>query len=134
MLPKHAAVAVADGEILHLFQNTGDETRLVLAAMPAPALHDENADSGARHHSSAANPDDKRLEEDDFAAASAAWLNRQVLDRKIEALVIIADPRTLGELRKHYHKPLQAALRGELHKELTGHSIADIEAAISHAR
>ena len=133
MLPKHAVVAVADGEALRLFQNTGSEAGLELSALPEPALRDENGDSGGRHHSSAANPDDKRVAEDDFAASCATWLNRQVKDKKIEALVIIADPRTLGELRKHYGKPLQAVLMRELHKDLTGHALADIAAAVAAA-
>ena len=132
-LPKHAVVAVADGETLRLFRNAGDESRLDLSAMPHPALHDENGDSGGRHRSSSANPDDKRLEEDDFAAGSAVWLNREVLEKRIEALVVIADPRTLGELRKHYEKPLEGVLMRELHKDLTGHSLADIAAAVANA-
>ena len=58
-------------------------------------------------------------------------LNKRVLDGKIEALIVIAAPRTLGELRRHYHKALAAVLVGEIAKELTGHSIADIEKTIA---
>jgi len=39
----------------------------------------------------------------------------------------------LGELRKHYHKSLTAALVGEIAKDLTGHSIADIEKTVAAA-
>ena len=42
----------------------------------------------------------------------------------------IAAPRTLGELRKHYHKTVSEALRHELAKDLTGHSTAEIQAAL----
>ena len=46
---------------------------------------------------------------------------------------IIAAPRALGEMRKHYHKTLSAKLLGEISKDLTGHPIADIESAIQAA-
>lgn len=132
MLPKNATVAVVDGETLSLFHNSGDEGALTLKAVESPLLDGGNAGSGGRHRSSSANPDDSRQSEDGFAAAAAAWLNRQVLDGKIEALVIIAAPKTLGELRHHYHKALEAIVKGELSKDLVGHPITDIEAAIQH--
>ncbi|MEO8113004.1 MAG: host attachment protein [Phenylobacterium sp.] len=133
MLPRNATVAVADGETLRLYRNGGDEARLHLTALPDPALETVNAGSGARHHSSSANPDDSQVAEDSFAAASAAWLNRRVLEGSIEALMVIAAPRTLGELRKHYRKELQAVLVGELSKDLAGHPVADVEHAVANA-
>lgn len=130
-IPKDAVVAVADGEILNLYHNTGDEASPRLAAIEHGAVDTENTGSGGRHHSSSANPSDSQLEEDSFAAGTAAMLNKRVLDGKIEALIVIAAPRTLGELRKHYHKALSAVLVGEMAKDLTGHSIADIEKSIA---
>jgi len=47
--------------------------------------------------------------------------------------VIIAAPRTLGEMRKGYHKSLSDVLIGELDKDLTGHSVQDIEKALAVA-
>jgi protein required for attachment to host cells len=132
-LPKGATVAVADGAKLHLYRNTGDEAHPKLAALPEPAIGGDNKGAGARRSSGAANPDHGRLEEDSFAAATAAWLNQEVLGHRIDALVVIASPKTLGELRKHYHKALQGKLVGELAKDLTGHSLHDVEAALAHA-
>ena len=133
MLPKGATVAVADGEKLSLFRNAGDETTPKLTALPPEAIGTGNKGSGGRHHSSAANPDDSQIQEDSFAAGIAEALNRHVLDGKIADLVVIAAPRTLGELRKHYHKSLSAVLKGEIAKDLTGHTTADIEKAIGAA-
>ena len=133
LLPINATVAVADGETLALYRNGGHAGAVSLTALPAPQLEEASAGSGGRHYSSAGNPDDGRQDEDDFAAGAAAWLNRQVLDGKIEALMVIATPKTLGELRKHYHKALQAALVGELAKEMVGRSVEDIAAAVTHA-
>ncbi|MDB5628152.1 MAG: required for attachment to host cells family protein [Tardiphaga sp.] len=57
-------------------------------------------------------------------------LNRRVLNGNVKSLVVIAAPRTLGELRKQYHKNLEAALIGEIPKDLTGHTLQDIEKAL----
>jgi protein required for attachment to host cells len=34
-------------------------------------------------------------------------------------------------MRKHYHKALSAILLGEIAKDLTGHSLADVEKALT---
>ena len=129
-ISKGATVAVADGETLLMFTNTGEHD-IKLQALPHPPIGGENHSSGMRHQSSSANPGESRMEEDSFAAATAAWLNGQVQSGKIAHLVVVAAPKTLGELRKHYHKNLSAKLLGELSKDLTGHSTADIEAALT---
>lgn len=132
-LPKNALVAVADGETLRLFRNGGDGASPSLTALPDAAVSTTNKGSGGRHQSSSANPSDSQQDEDGFAAGIATLLNKQVLDGKIDDLIVIAAPRTLGELRKHYHKTLEAKLAGEIAKDLTGHDIASIEQAIASA-
>jgi len=132
-LPKGALVAVCDGAKLSLFKNTGDEAQPSLTALNTPAVDDDNMGSGGRHQSSAANPDDSTQNEDAYAAGIAALLNKRALSGGMDHLVVIAAPRTLGELRKHWHKALKSKLVGELAKDLTGSSTADIEAAIARA-
>ena len=132
-LPKGSMVAVADGEKLNLFRNTGDEANPKLTALPDADVVSDNKGSGARHKSSSGNPDNSQVEEDSFSAGVADLLNRQVLDGKITDLLIIAAPRTLGELRKHYHKKLSATLIGEIAKDLTGHAVQDIEKVVAAA-
>lgn len=132
-LPKNAVVAVADGETLNLYRNTGDEGSPSLTSLPDADVSTTNKGSGGRHQSSSANPSDSQQDEDGFAAGIATLLNKRVLDGKIDDLVVIAAPRTLGELRKHYHKSLEAKLVGEIAKDLTGHNAADIEKAIASA-
>jgi len=56
-----------------------------------------------------------------------------VLSNKIKSLVVIADPSTLGEMRKLYHKALRAVLVGEIAKTLTGQSTDDILKSIANA-
>lgn len=132
-IPQGAVVAVADGEVLNLFRNLGEESATRLTAIPDSEVTTENAGSGGRHHSSSANPSDDQQTEDNFAAGVADVLNRGVLAGKFHQLIVIAAPRTLGELRKHYHKQLSAVLVGEISKDLTGHTIADVEHSIAAA-
>jgi protein required for attachment to host cells len=74
-----------------------------------------------------------QLEEDRFAAEVADILKRRAFKHDFESLIIVAPPRTLGELRKHYHKEVSDRLTGEIGKDLTGHPIPDIEAALQKA-
>ena len=71
-----------------------------------------------------------QIEEDRFAAEAALLLKERVLNHDFKALVVIAPPRTLGELRKHYHKEVESRILLEIHKDLTGFPIADIESAL----
>ncbi len=130
LIPHGTVVAVVDGEKLELYRNSGNEAAPDLVSMESPVLDGHNKDSGARHHSSSANPTGHLLDEDAHAAAAAEWLNQQVLAHKIEHVIVVAPPRTLGELRRHYNKAVEAALVGELHKELIHKSAQDILAAL----
>ena len=132
-LSKGALVAVVDGANLKLFKNSGDAGSLKLTEQPAGDVSTDNKGSGGRHSSSSANPADSQQDEDAFAAGVAELLNRKAMGGAIDELVVIAAPRTLGELRKHYHKMLSAKLAGEVAKDLTGHSVADIEKAVRAA-
>ena len=127
LLPKGTIVAVADGEKFSLFSNTGDEAGPTLTAMDEPDIENVNTGSGA------SNQNESQATEDGFAGGIAGLLNKRVLDGEISDLVIIAAPRTLGELRKIYHKKLSEVLRGEISKDLTGHAVHDIEKAIAAA-
>ena len=133
ILPNDTTIAVVDGEKLRLFRNKGMEPRIKLAEEAVAGIQPSNQGSGARHRSTTANPDRWRLEEDDFAASAAAHLNRLVLGGAIASLFIIADPRTLGELRRHFHDVTRENLIGELARDLTGSSVEKIEAALAKA-
>jgi protein required for attachment to host cells len=130
MLSKGTTVAVADGEKLNLFRNTGDEASMKLEALPHQAI-DAAAGSSGGHQSSSGNPDGSQAGEDGFSGGVVQYLNQQVLSGYIQGLVIIAAPRALGEMRRHYHKALSAMLKGEIAKDLTGHSMADVAAAVA---
>ena len=133
ILPIGATVAVVDGSRIRLFQNKGVEHGGHLVEIPAEGVERKNAGSGSRHHAGAANPDPARLSEDDFSAAAAAVLNRLSLEGAIEHLVLIADPKTLGEMRKHLSSQVLRKVIRDFPKDLTGHSTKEIGHMISKA-
>ncbi|MBS3651596.1 host attachment protein [Pseudaminobacter sp. 19-2017] len=133
ILPNETTVAVVDGTRLRLFRNRGREPQIDLVELPAPELDVQNQGSGGRHRAVAANPDYSRIVEDNFAAAAAGHLNRMALDGTVGMLMVVADPRTLGELRRHYHKALEAKILGDLAKDVAGEPIESIEEALRAA-
>lgn len=125
-LPAKAHVAVVDGEHFSLFHNSGSEQ--------APALTEvDMATQPELAHSAGQGDSPRQNEEAGHAASVAHALNSAVLAHKIDALVVIADPTTLGEMRKLYHKQLETVLVGEIAKTLAGHSTDDLLKAIDKA-
>lgn len=120
LLPHGIVVALANGARYELYRNAGTETEPRLEEVSVPALEARNKSAGVHHQVSPANPSGNLLEEDAHAAAVADWLNHEALTHKFEKLVIVAAPRTLGELRRHYHKELEAVIVAELDKDLVG--------------
>ncbi|GGD41333.1 baeRF12 domain-containing protein [Aureimonas glaciei] len=133
ILPNGTLVAVADGKHVKLFRNRAAEPHLDLIAVEDPDLDALHPASGGRHRHSGGNPDSDRAAEDAFAAAVAKHLNGLALGGHLDALFLIADPRTLGEMRRHFHAGLAAKIVGDLAKDLTAHSVKDIVTAIRHA-
>ena len=115
-------ISLVDGKKFELFRNTGKDSHPELSAVDAPRLDEHNMGSGARHHASSAEKSGHQQQEDAHAASVVNWLNHQVNANAIKDLVVIAPPRTLGEMRRHYSHALKAVLRDELHKEATGSS------------
>ena len=129
-LPHGAVVALVDGKHFELHRNSGDEANPDLSAIASPNLDESNKGGGAGRDSSSANPTGHQIDEDAHAAAVTQWLNQQVLGHKIAKLVIVASPRTLGEMRRHYHKQLEVALVADLSKDLIGKTGPDLIAAL----
>ena len=129
LLPHGTIIALVDGRNLELYRNGGNEAEPEFSALTSPKLDAHNHSAGS-HHSSAGNHDDHMVIEDAHAGAAVAWLNNEVLGHRIEHLVVVAAPRTLGEMRKHYHKQLEHVLLCELHKDLIGKAPSAILTAL----
>lgn len=126
MLSRNALVVVADGHQAVLFRNTakyGIELEEVERIAPRN-LEDES--QGRQPEETLPKDEDEAT----FAKQLAERLNRMVLQRQAEELAIIADPSTLGVMRKHYHKELEARLKKELPKTLTAASGEEIGRAL----
>jgi protein required for attachment to host cells len=141
-LPHNTAVLVADGRKLLLLRNEGDAVHPNLIVefgeeRPNPADRDQKTDAPGRaasqiggRQSTMDEVDFHQQEEDRFAVEAAALLRREAEAGSFESLIVVAPPRTLGELRKHYHATVSARLTGEIDKDLTGHTIPEIEKAL----
>ncbi|HTM95750.1 MAG TPA: host attachment family protein [Croceibacterium sp.] len=133
-VPQNALVAIANGERFKLMRNIGQPFEPKLQMVEDIDLELTNFSAGARHHDAAG----QRAGSTDFdelahGAAIAEWLNARALANDLEQLVIVADPKTLGEIRRHCHKELEARIVGELAKDLTNSPIPAIEQAIATA-
>jgi protein required for attachment to host cells len=131
MLIAHGTlVAVIDGAHFALLRNGGSEAEPVLEAHALPALNLHAIASGGQHGRMAGHDPANQVIEGQHSSAVAAWLNHEVLAHRINDLIIVASPRTLGELRPHYHSELKRVLRREFAKELVGKTGAEVLAAL----
>ena len=137
-----ALVLVTDGRKTLLFRNHGDVNQIDLRT----EAHDERADakdSDMKTDSAGSNQqsagygrpsyqetDFHQQAEDLWAKHAAEDINKRALTNDFAALAIIAPPRTLGELRKQLHKEAARRVVIEIPKEMTGHTLADIEKLI----
>ena len=142
-VPNGSFVVVADGKKMLFFRNEGDSEFLKLQVerkreQDNPPTREQKTDeagrsfpsSGPGHHAYS-ETDFHQLEEDRFAAETAELLKKRALQNDFESLIVVAPPRTLGELRKHYHKEVEKRLSGEIAKDLTGHPVEQIEKIIA---
>lgn len=153
-IPHDAVVLVADGRKMLLFRNAGDEQYPDLQVLAhdekqVPAREDMGRDEpgvtfsgskgsgavgnapGANNRSGYEENDFHQLEEDRFAADCAEMLRMRALANDFKQLIVVAPPRALGELRKHYHKEVEARLLGEIAKDVTHRPTDEIEQVIA---
>ncbi len=128
-IPNGALVVVADGTGARFFRNSGQDNKISLTAegeFKPTNLLDEGA-SGMRPPESAA----KETDEATFAKQLANELYLRAHSGDFSALVLIADPQTLGQIRPTLHKEVQDRLISEIGKTFTNASITDIQKALT---
>ena len=142
-IPPNAHVLVIDGRKMLLFKNEGSVASPKLSVTThrekeGVATHDQGSDKPGTTHESVGSArsgyeqtDFHQQDEDRFAADAADMLKREVLAGRIGALIVIAAPRTLGELRKHYHAAVEKCLLGEVAKDVAGRPGDEIVALIA---
>ncbi|MBN9002477.1 MAG: host attachment protein, partial [Rhizobiales bacterium] len=62
-----------------------------------------------------------------FAQTVASTLEQVVRANKVKALVVVAPPRTLADLRNAFDADVRACVLAEIGKDLTGHTVGEIE-------
>ena len=141
-IPHDSYVLVADGAKMLFFRNEGDAENPNLIVMAAeqqadPYDRDIKTDTAGQKPagageggSTAGEADFHDQAEARFAAEAAERLNRAALANEFEQLIIVAPPKTLGRLRKHYHKKVEGRIAAEIAKDLTGHPVDRIEAVL----
>jgi len=130
-LPVNAHVAVIDGGTFLLFRNEGQLFEPKLRKESSPKLDVTNFSAGIRHHDDVGQELGRTdLDELGHAAAAAEWLGAKAVANELHDVLIIADPKSLGEMRQHYHSELKKRIVGEIDKTLTGQPTDKIEQAI----
>ena len=132
-LPANAHVAIVDGERFLRMRNCGTTPEPTLELEAEPKVEETNKSAGLGDHESSHTRWGEPHDRDAHAAGVAEWLNQAVLEHRIDQLLVVADPSTLGEMRRHYHKQTAGALVGELDKQVTGMPGPDIVKVIEAA-
>jgi len=145
MIPKDALVVVADGrKALFLLNEHGPlQPKLAVTAVMEAGDNPPNREqgsaapgrvvhqSGVRGTSTVEAPDYHGRAETSFVREVAEALDRKVKSEGITAVVIVAAPRALADLRAALSPAVAAVVKAELAKDLTRHPVDQIAAAIA---
>jgi protein required for attachment to host cells len=144
-LPHKAWVLVGDGRKALVLRNDGDELYPNLKAIsvfndavnPATALHGTDRPGRSVEHmtgrrSGMEQTDWHEIAEQRFAHNVATTLCAREND--IEALIVVAPPKTLAELRDAFSEGLKRKVVAEVNKDLTKHPVHEIERLLSGPR
>ena len=128
-IPRNALIIVADGAGARFFRNSGQGNKVALSAdgefNPTNLVNEGPA--GKRPPESSSQETDEAT----FGKQLAHELYRRVHSENVAALVLMADPQTLGQIRPILHKEVQKRIVSEIGKTLTKASITDIQEALS---
>ena len=140
VIPHDGLIFVGDGRKALFLRNAGDEKFPNLKTEQVftddnPPSREQGSDRPGRafarahtHRRSAVGETDwHHLEEHRFVERVSAALERLVRDRRVPALVIVAPPRTLADLRRDLHVDVKKRVVAEVDKDLTNHPVSEIE-------
>ena len=139
-IPHDALIFVGDGRKALFLRNAGDEKYLNLTTEQVfvddnPPTHEQGSDRPGRAfkrahtnlRSGVQDTDWHELEAHRFAQRVAAAMEKLVRERKAQALIVAAPPRTLAELRQSFHADVKKRIIAEIDKDLTKHPVGEIE-------
>jgi protein required for attachment to host cells len=132
-------VLIADGEkALFMVNETDAEDPFLQVFREEEQDNPPNRDQAANrrgrfndgpsvHRSAVDDTDWHQLSKDRFAHELSEILYKQAHKGKFERIVLVAPPKTLGELRDEMHQEVAAKVVGEIPKTLTNHPMDEIE-------
>ena len=138
-------ILVGDGRKAMVLRNDGLAEApnfhcIATREQPNPPTRDQGTDAPGRAfaskgamRSAVETTDWHDVEERRFAASLAADLNVAALQGRYEHLIVVAPPRILAEIRQDLSGEARARIRAEIDKDLTRHTIADIETILMAA-
>lgn len=128
-VPKDTLVVVADGGGARVLRNVGAafDPELIAEQTLAPQDLDDDGPAGPVP----AETRGEEIDEATFAKQLANWLNARALRQEFDNLVLMADPQTLGQIRRSLHKEVNDRLIAEIDKNMTNAPLGDIARALS---
>jgi protein required for attachment to host cells len=139
-IPHNAFVFVGDGRKAIFLRNEGDERFPNLKTERVfqednPPTHEQGSDRpghlgkavGSGRRSAVETTDWHDLNEHRFAKTVAGAMEQVMRERKAPALVIVAPPRTLADIRGALHADVASRVIAEINKDLTRHPVGEIE-------
>lgn len=147
-IANNTCVLVTDGRKSLFFRNLGDAKFPQLSLLRSweddnPADREQRTGPPGRTfasllagdgRSAKAETDFHEQEEARFTAKMAEFLRAQALANEIGDLIVVAPPRTLGLLRKHYHEAVKRRIVAEIGKDLVKHPVGEIERLIGRSQ
>lgn len=137
LIPYDARIMVVDGAKMSILRNAGNPSQphlemvdLLESPMPrTSAIGGErpgrSSTFGQPARSAMQSPDLHQLAEADFARSAAERLE-QLLDEEGQPTILVAEPRVLGEMRRHLDDRTRARLHSEIDKDYAGRSATEI--------
>lgn len=138
-IPNNAIILVGDGRKALFLRNDGTPlhpklTVLRLLEHDNPATRDQGSDRPGRYasptgvgRSAVEQTDWHQLEESRFAQTIVETLQRAANANSMLQIVLVAPPRTMGDLRAGMQKSLRQHVIGEITRDLTAHPLAHIQ-------
>lgn len=129
IIPHNALILVADGRKAVLLRNdsAGANLSLRLERRLEPEILEDDGPSGARP----AEQTTRQTDEATFAKQLSQRLYRMLQRHEFEALVLAADPQTLGQMRAAMHKEVERSIVVTIDKNLTNHTLPQIADALA---
>ncbi len=140
MKPIKTWILVADAAQARIFENQGPGKGLhelpgEAVSQTIPPTRDLGTDrpgrthgsSGSERHSMAPRADWHEQTKENFAKALGTHLNDAHINQSFDRLILVAPPKTLGQLRDTLTTQTANVVTAEINKDLTTHTQEDIE-------